>query len=145
MCLHPPSCSFYIYSYPLLLLLRVFKSLVPYSCHSHAGPNSFLSWFHLFFSTAEWMTYFLFKIFLYFKIFIYLAASAHRIFDLPCRVWDLQLPHKTLSCDRGDVVCWSGIKSGPPSLEVQSLSHWATREVPCLIFLAQLSVEDRLV
>ena len=36
----------------------------------------------------------------------------------------------TLSWGMWDVVPWSGIEPRPPSLGVQSLSRWATREVP---------------
>ena len=35
-----------------------------------------------------------------------------------------------LSCGMRDLVPWPGIKPGPPALGAQSLSHWATREVP---------------
>ena len=34
-----------------------------------------------------------------------------------------------LSCSMWDLVSWLGIEPGPPILEVQSLSHWTTREV----------------
>ena len=35
-----------------------------------------------------------------------------------------------VSCDKQDLVPWSGIKSKPPALEVCSLSHQITKEVP---------------
>ena len=37
-------------------------------------------------------------------------------------------------CVMWDVIPWPGIKPGPPALEVQSLSHWTTREVPIYCF-----------
>ena len=45
------------------------------------------------------------------KIFIYLSAQG-------------------LSRGMCDLVPWAGIELGPPELEVLSLSHWTTREVP---------------
>ena len=44
-------------------------------------------------------------------VFIYLAT-----WGLSYSIWDL--------------VPWLGVKPGPPALEVQSFSHWTTREVP---------------
>ena len=38
------------------------------------------------------------------------------------------------SCCRWDLVPRPGMEPGPPALGVQSLSHWATREVPHLSF-----------
>ena len=35
-----------------------------------------------------------------------------------------------LSCSAWDLVSWPGMEPGPPALEVWSLSHWTTREVP---------------
>ena len=37
---------------------------------------------------------------------------------------------RTLTCHMWDLVSCPGIKSGPPALGAQSLSHWTTREVP---------------
>ena len=37
-----------------------------------------------------------------------------------------------LSYSIREIVPWPGTEPGPPALEVQSLSHWATREVPPL-------------
>ena len=34
---------------------------------------------------------------------------------------------QTLSCTMWDLVPWPGIKSGPPALGAQSLSHWTTK------------------
>ena len=45
------------------------------------------------------------------KIFIYLSARG-------------------LSRGMCDPVPWAGVEPGPPELEVLSLSHWTTREVP---------------
>ena len=39
-----------------------------------------------------------------------------------------------------DLAPQPGIKPGPPVLGVQSLNHWATREVPCLIFKIYISL-----
>ena len=40
------------------------------------------------------------------------------------------------SCGMWDLVPWSGIKPAPPTLGLQSLSHWTTTEVPwCLLTL----------
>ena len=36
----------------------------------------------------------------------------------------------TLSCSMWDLVPWPGTEPGAPALEVWSLSHWTTREVP---------------
>ena len=37
---------------------------------------------------------------------------------------------QTLNCGMWDLVPWSGIELGPPTLGARSLSHWTTREVP---------------
>ena len=62
-------------------------------------------------------------------LFIWLhwvLVAVLEIFNLCCGVF---------SCDMWDLVLWSGIKPGPPALRVQSLSHWATWEVPLKLFL----------
>jgi len=65
-----------------------------------------------------------------FSIFIYLLrqvlVEVHRIFS--CCMW-------SLSCSVWDLVPWSGIKPSRPTLEVWSLNHWTTREVPYFIYL----------
>ena len=48
-------------------------------------------------------------------------TAAHRIFS-----WGMQ----TLSCGMWDLFPCPGIEPGLPAFEVQSLSHWTTREVP---------------
>ena len=40
-----------------------------------------------------------------------------------------------LSCGMQDLVPWPGIECRPPALGAQSLSHWATAEVPNYFFL----------
>ena len=40
-----------------------------------------------------------------------------------------------LSCGMWDLVPWSGVEPGPPSLRAWSLSHWTTREVLSFSFL----------
>ena len=40
-----------------------------------------------------------------------------------------------MPCGMGDLSAWTGIELRTPALEVQSLNHWTTREVPKLIFL----------
>ena len=55
---------------------------------------------------------------------------ARRIFS--CSMWDL------FSCGMRDLVPlvpWPGIELGPPALEVWSLNHWTTREVPKTVLL----------
>ena len=37
---------------------------------------------------------------------------------------------KLFNCSMWDLVPWPGVESRSPALGVQSLSHWATREVP---------------
>ena len=39
-----------------------------------------------------------------------------------------------LSWGMWDLIPQLGIEPGPPALRMQSLSHWATREVPKLIY-----------
>ena len=58
--------------------------------------------------------------FLIFTSFIYLA-----VLGVSCHMWDL-------SCGMQDLVPWAGIKLRPPGLGAWNLSHWTTREVPCL-------------
>ena len=57
----------------------------------------------------------------------------HKIFFLvaACEIlWNLLIVLcGPLSCSMWDLVSWLGIEPGPPILEVQSLSHWTTREV----------------
>ena len=65
------------------------------------------------------MTAFIFPQFLLFLkkyLFLYLA-----VLGLSCSV-------QTLSWDVWELVPWPGIKSRPPALGTQSLSHWTTRE-----------------
>ena len=72
---------------------------------------------------AHWSL--LFGSILFFKtIFIYVAAAD---FSASCRI---------LSCGMQDLVPWPGFEPGPPALGAQSPSHWTTREVPKLKFLA---------
>ena len=48
-----------------------------------------------------------------------------------CSMWDLFTWNMyTLSWGMCDLVPWPGIKPMPPAPGAQSLSHWATREVP---------------
>ena len=55
---------------------------------------------------------------------------------LSCSMWDLwiSLRHaKLFSCGMWDIVPWPGIEHAPtltPTVGVQSLSHWTTRQVP---------------
>ena len=42
---------------------------------------------------------------------------------------------QTLSCSMRDLVPRPGIEPRPPALEVRSLTHWTTREVPFFFFL----------
>ena len=44
----------------------------------------------------------------------------------------------TLSCSTWDLIPWPGFEPRPPSLGVQSLSHWTTREVPARTLLFSL-------
>ena len=77
--------------------------------------------------------------FLFFKLFIYLAAL-----DPSCSRWDLLVTSyrifhwgtQTLSCGMWDLVPCPGIKSSPPALGSGSFRHWATREVPPSFFLS---------
>ena len=64
--------------------------------------------------------------FFFFNIYLFIwlcqvLVVAHRIFS--CVIW-------TLSCVMWNLVPWPGTEPGPPALEMQSLSHWTTREVP---------------
>ena len=64
----------------------------------------------------------------YLFLFICLClVAAHRIFVELC-MW-------TLSCSMWDLVPWPGIEPRLPTLRVQSLSHWTTREVPVQLIL----------
>ena len=77
------------------------------------------------------------------NIFFYLFIWLHWIFS--CSMQDLQssLWHagslveacKLLVAAMWDLVPWLGIEPGPPTLGVQSLSHWTTREVPTVTIL----------
>ena len=72
-------------------------------------------------------------------IFLYLAVP-----HLSRSTWDLtslsqhagsfSRGMRTLSCDMWDLVPQPGIKPGPPALGTWSLGHWATRDVPTIIF-----------
>ena len=91
------------------------------------GPVSTLSVYYVFLSCA----------YILYIFFIYLA-----VLGLSCGTQDLQssLQHvgclvvacKMASCGMWDLVLWPRIKLRPPALGVQSLSHWTTREVPCV-------------
>ena len=63
------------------------------------------------------------------------------IFNLCCVMWDLLvMAWKLLLVAYGILVPWPGIEPGPPPLGAQSLSHWATSEVPALLFLECFSL-----
>ena len=62
-------------------------------------------------------------------------VTARRIFDLCCGIW-------TLQCSMWDLVPWSGIKPGPPTLGVWSLSHWTTRGDPAKVILNQINLSS---
>ena len=53
---------------------------------------------------------------------------------LSCSIW-------SLSCCMWDLVPWPGIEPRPPASGVQSLSRWATREVPVLVFEMEVFVQ----
>ena len=63
-----------------------------------------------------------FCIYFYIYLFIWLhwVLVVCRVFDLHCSMWDL--------------VPWSGMEPGPHALEVWSLTHCTTREVPMCSF-----------
>ena len=61
-------------------------------------------------------------------IFVYLTVLSCSTQDLCCCMW-------TLSCSIWDLVPWPGIEPRLPTLGVQSLSHWTTREVPVQLIL----------
>ena len=42
-----------------------------------------------------------------------------------------------LSCSIQDLVLWPGIEPGPPALRLWSLSHWATKEVPQMVYFCK--------
>ena len=44
-----------------------------------------------------------------------------------------------------DLVPQSGIEPGPPVLEMQNLSHWATREVPIKLIMIEAKVRRILL
>ena len=46
---------------------------------------------------------------------------------------------QSLSCSMWDLVPWPGIEPGPPALGTQSLSPWATRDIPLPAFLTIVS------
>ena len=74
----------------------------------------------------------------FFVVFIYLdvpglscsTQDLRSSLQLSGSIWSFSRCMRTLSCGMWDLVPWPGIEPGPPALEVQSLSHWATREVP---------------
>ena len=95
-------------------------------------------------STWVWVDWFLFlfKKYLFTHLFIWLcwvSFAAHRIFHLYCSMQDLfSYSMQTPSCDMWGLVPWPGIESGSSALEVQSLSHWTTREVPRFVLKKHL-------
>ena len=62
-------------------------------------------------------------------VFIYLA-----MLGLSCGMCDLLVVACTLSCSMWDLVSCPVIKTGPSTLGAQSLTQWATRKVPVIIF-----------
>ena len=64
---------------------------------------------------------------------MYLCIWLHGVVVVACRIFSCSM--WTLRCGMWDLVPWPGIKSVPPALEAQSLSHWTTREGPILAFL----------
>ena len=95
-------------------------------------------------STRVWVGWvlFLFGKYLFTYLFIWLCwflFAAHRIFHLYCSMQDLfSYSMQTPSCDMRGVVPWPGIESGSSAQEVQSLSHWTTREVPRFVLIKHL-------
>ena len=61
---------------------------------------------------------------------IYLFIWLCQVLAAACGIFDL---HWGFSCGMWDIVPWPGIEHAPtltPTLGVQSLSHWTTRQVP---------------
>ena len=89
-------------------------------------------------------SYFTFlKSLMYFKIiFIYLFGCTgpqlrclgSSIFIAACGIFSYGM--RVLSYGMWDLVSWSGVKPGPPTLGAWTLSHWATREVPELPYFS---------
>ena len=42
----------------------------------------------------------------------------------------------------GILVPWSGIEPVPPAMKAQSLDHWATREVPWVLYSLNLNLTN---
>ena len=61
--------------------------------------------------------------------------SHQLLFWFVCLFVFIYLAAPGLSCSMRDLVPWPGIEPGPPALEVWSLNHWTTREVPNCCFL----------
>ena len=57
----------------------------------------------------------------------------HRVLVVTCELFSCGM--WTLSCSVWNLGPWTGIEPGPPVLGVQSLSHWAPREVLESVFL----------
>ena len=70
----------------------------------------------------------------YFGIFlfknIYLFTSLHQVLVAALRISDIHCSTWTVSCSMWDLIPWPRTKLRLPALEVRSLSHWTTREVP---------------
>ena len=92
--------------------------------HSHSSwqiQNKQPSWFPgLCFPSSFFFLFFLNK---------YLFIWLHWVLIAACRIFSCRMR------DMWDLVPWSGIEPGSPTLGVQSLGHWTTREVPLLHFL----------
>ena len=77
--------------------------------------------------------------FFFFNLFIWLCrvlvvAFRHSFSYITCKF--LVAACGIFSCGMWDLVPWPGIKPEPPTLGLQSLSHWTTTEVPwCLLTL----------
>ena len=50
----------------------------------------------------------------------------------------------SLGCDMLDLVPWLGIKSRPPALGAQELSHWTTRKVLFLLFFFNYNLYEKI-
>ena len=77
-------------------------------------------------------------LYLFFKIFIYLAApglaAALGIFSFCCRTPNFYLQQADSWCSLWRLVPRPGIEPGPLALGAQNLSHWTTREVLHMYF-----------
>ena len=141
-----------IKKFTIAILLIVFCLLLLFSLSLFISSFVFHWFFKLICLDSLLLFFCVFSLYTFIYLFIYLfiwlcqvliavrriLVAAWGIFIVVCGIFSVaafrifSCGKRTLRCGMWDLVPWPGIESGPPALGMQILSHWNTREVPCV-------------